>query len=141
MLLILFQPQIGSMDNYTPIIMMISLLIACIFILKIGLAISKAQVRKSMKWTAISFGIQFGIIFFISSPMMLLGMFIWRGPPPLEVLIPTIVISVFVEINVVNLLHRIGIKKSIIIAIFLIVPITAALFAMGFVLGDLVYTY
>jgi hypothetical protein len=127
-----------SIDDYIPLIIIGSLLVLAIFILKICLAISKAEVRKGMKWVAISSLIQFGVIFFISSPMMLLGIFIWHGPPKPEVLIPTILISFFIDVNVMNIIHRIGIKKSVVIGIFLIAPITIALFFLGSSLADLI---
>jgi len=141
MLLILFQMGTFSMDDYIPIIIMGSLVVLNIFILKIGLAISKAKVKKNMKWAAISSVIQFGIIFFISSPMILLGIYIWHGPPKPEVIVPTIIISFFVDVNVMNLIHRIGIKKAVVIGVFLIGPITVALFFLGSGIANLIYVY
>lgn len=141
MFFMLFQMTSFSLDDYIPIIIMGCLLVLDIFILKISLAISKAEVRKSMKWVTVSSFIQFGVIFFISSPMMLLGIYIWHGPPKPEVLVPTILISFFIDINIMNIFHRIGIKKSVVIGIFLIAPITVALFFLGSGLANLIYIH
>jgi hypothetical protein len=129
------------MEEYTPLIIMGSLLVLGIFILKIALAISKAEVRRNMKWVAGSFIIQFGLIFFISSPMMLHQIFIVHGEPRLEMIIPTIIICFFIDMNAINVIHRIGIKKSGLISIFLIGPVTVSLYFLGAGLASLVYIY
>ena len=90
------------------------LILGDILLLKIGLAITKAQERKNMKWVAGSFGIQFGIIFFISSPLILYGMIgRFEGNP--GVIAPVLLFSVFIDLNVINIIHKIGLKRSIVV--------------------------
>ncbi|MFX0145725.1 MAG: hypothetical protein ACFE9C_16800, partial [Candidatus Hodarchaeota archaeon] len=68
--------QIPSIEELIPIIIAVCLLLVDILILKLGLAITKAPEKTDFKWVAYSFGIQFGLIFFISTPMILGG---WTG--------------------------------------------------------------
>lgn len=110
------------------------LILGDILLLKIGLAITKAQERKNMKWVAGSFGIQFGIIFFISSPLILYGMIgRFEGNP--GVIAPVILFSVFIDLNVINIIHKIGLKRSIVVVFFVVVPIIAAMVILGSSLG------
>ena len=103
-------------------------------LLKIGLAITKAQVKKNMKWVAISWAIQFGVVFFISSPLILYGMIgAFRGDPGIIILV--IFFSVFIDVNIINLIHKIGIKRSIVVVIFVVGPIITAINILGYTLG------
>ncbi|GAG93094.1 unnamed protein product, partial [marine sediment metagenome] len=64
----------GPIDGRTLfLILMAAFLGGDILLLKLGLTIIKAQKRTRMKWVAVSFLIQFGVILIISSPMFLLG--------------------------------------------------------------------
>ncbi|MFW9999241.1 MAG: hypothetical protein ACFE9Q_05395 [Candidatus Hodarchaeota archaeon] len=112
----------------------ILLILFDMLLLKIGLAITKAQVRKNIKWVAISFLIQFGVILFISSPLLLntiIGTFHGEG----NIIIIVVFFSVFIDVNVINLIHQIGIKRSIIVMIFVVVPIISAIYTLGRTLG------
>ena len=110
-------------------------LLGCgVLILKLGLKITKAEFRTNMKWVAGSFGIQFGIIFFISSPLILYGMIgKFQGNP--GVIAPVILFSVFIDLNVINIIHKIGLKRSLVVVIFVVVPIIAAMVILGSSLG------
>ena len=116
-----FQTGLPSMEELTPIIIAIVLIVADIFILKIGLSITKAQEKTNFKWVAGSFGIQFGIIFFISAPMILgglTGQMSEGGPSPLLIAL-TIIFSSFIDLNIINVLHKIGMKRALIITVLI----------------------
>lgn len=136
----LFQ-ELPSFDELLPFIIAISLICVDIVILKIGLLITKTEEKSSFKWVAASFGIQFGLVFFISTPLILEGLtggFSNSGPDiPLIVLV--VIFSAFVDINLINVIHKIGIKRSIVIGIFIMGPITYAMYLIGSNLGNLLF--
>jgi hypothetical protein len=94
-------------------------------ILKIGLSVSKAEVRKDFKWVFASFGIQIGLFLFIGSPiyLMLFAGAFQDGPPPLSIIIPLVIAFSVADVNVINVLHEIGIGKSIIVFILVGIPL------------------
>ena len=122
------------------IIIAVCLLVVDIFILKIGLAITKAQEKTNFKWVAGSFGIQFALIFFISTPMILGG---WTGlystgGPPIPLIVLIVIFCAFIDLNVINILHKVGMVRALIIAILILGPVTFAMFLLGENLGSLV---
>jgi hypothetical protein len=132
--------QFPPIEDMVPIIIAVSLLIVDIFILKIGLSITKAQEKTNFKWVAGSFGIQFGLIFFVSTPMILGG---WTGQyttggPPIALIILTVIFCVFIDLNIINIIHKIGMVRSLIIAILIMGPVTYAMYILGSNLGSLV---
>ncbi len=105
-----------------------------ILLLKLGLTITKAQKRTSMKWVAVSFLIQFGVILIISSPMFLLGFAgAFKGEP--EVIIPIIILCTFIDLNVINVIHQVGLKRSLIVVSIIILPIVFIMVNIGSVLS------
>ena len=139
-MVILMLFQIPPMEDLIPIIIAACLLLGDILILKIGLSITKAQEKVNFKWVAGSFGIQFGLIFFISTPMILGG---WTGQyseggPPITLMIFTVIFCGFIDLNVINILHKIGMLRSFIIVILILGPITYAMYLLGSNLGALV---
>jgi len=133
----LFQAGMPSMDQIMPIIVLVSLILGDILIFKITLKVVRAQVKTNMKWVAISFIIQFGIIFFISSPIILMAMVgeMPEGPDP-GLIIPIVIIAVFIDFNFINVIHKIGLLKSAVIGIILFVPIFFAMFYLGSYIGS-----
>ncbi len=132
--------QFPPMEEMIPIIIAVCLLVVDIFILKIGLAITKAQEKTNFKWVAGSFGIQFGLIFFISAPMILGG---WTGQyttggPPIALIIITVILCAVIDLNVINILHKIGLVRSLIIVLLILGPVTYAMYLLGSNLGSLV---
>ncbi len=107
------------------IIFMLSIFaISEIVALKIGLIITKAQDKRNMKWVLISFAIQVGIFFFIASPLILMGMtgsFQQGGPNPLLVII-FILLALFVDLNILNVLHKLGFKRALIVFGLMMIP-------------------
>ena len=105
-----------------------------ILLLKLGLAITKAQKRTRMKWVAVSFLIQFGVIFIISSPMFLLGFAgAFNGNP--GVIIPIIILCTFIDLNIINVIHQVGLKRSLVVVLLIIVPIVFIMVNIGFILS------
>ncbi|NVM18915.1 MAG: hypothetical protein HWN80_14470 [Candidatus Lokiarchaeota archaeon] len=130
MLLDLFQMGTFSMEALFPIILIVSFAVGDILLLKLGLVMTKSQKRTRMKWVAGSFAIQFGVVFIISSPLFLLGtMGAFQGEP--EGLVPIIIISIFIDLNVINILHQIGLKRSFIVVILTFAPIMLIMVIFG----------
>jgi hypothetical protein len=89
-----------------------------------------------MKWVAGSFAIQFGIIFIISSPLFFLGfMGNFRGEP--DVIIPIIILSSFIDLNVINVLHQVGLKRSLGILLITFVPLIMIMIGLGTTLSQM----
>ncbi|NVM44294.1 MAG: hypothetical protein HWN79_05205 [Candidatus Lokiarchaeota archaeon] len=124
--------QMGTipMEKLFPIIIMVAFAVGDILLLKLGLVATKAKKRTRMKWVAGSFLIQFGVVFIISSPLFLLGiMGAYRGEP--EGLVPIILLSIFIDFNVINILHQIGLKRSLIVVVLTFVPIMLIMVIFG----------
>jgi hypothetical protein len=129
--------QWPSLEEMMPFIIAIVLIVADIIILKIGLAITKAEDRTNFKWVAGSFGIQFGIIFFFSLPLLFMGFrgaFGAGGPDP-AVMVPTIIFSAFIDLNIINVIHKLGMKRSIIIVLLTLGPLIVAMYIINSNLG------
>jgi hypothetical protein len=60
-----------EMDKFAPFIIAGVMIFGGIVILKIGLAITKAESKTNFKWVAGSYLIQYGVTLFVSSPMLL----------------------------------------------------------------------
>ncbi len=135
MILTLFQ-GLPSMETMGPLIIAISLILVDILLLRIGLAITKAQEKTNMKWVAASFGIQFGIIFFVASPLILYGM-IGRFDGEGGMIMLVVLFSLFIDLNVINVIHKIGLKRSFVVVIFVVFPIIIAMIFLGQSLGGL----
>lgn len=121
-----------KIDEYLPIIMIAAFAVGDILLLKLGLVITKAQKRKRMKWVAGSFAIQFGVVFAISSPLFLLGIIgAFKGGPPPVGLASIVFISAFIDLNIINILHQIGLKRSLVVVIFTFAPIFLMMVVFG----------
>ncbi|MFX1567664.1 MAG: hypothetical protein ACFFCV_04765 [Promethearchaeota archaeon] len=130
----LFQIGIPVGAQMGLIISAVLLILFDMLFLKIGLAITKAQVKKNLKWVAFSWVIQFGVIFFIGSPLILYGMIgRFQGDPGIIMLV--IFFAVFIDVNIINLLHRVGLKRSVVVMIFVVGPIITAMINLGQSLG------
>ena len=125
--------QTFSEKEIISLITAVALLGVGVLLLKIILSLTRVERRTDMKWVAISFFIQFGIAIFISAPMALdkilirLSGAIYEGPKT-PVVVPTIIIGVFILINFVNMLHKPGIKQSIVITLFVVGPIIGSIY-------------
>jgi len=130
--------QMGAppIEELIPFIIMGILAVADIFLLKLALVVTKAQKRNKMKWVAGSFAIQFVTIFIISSPLFFLGfMGNFRGEP--DVIIPIIILSSFIDLNVINVLHQVGLKRSLGILLLTFVPLIMIMIGLGTTLSQM----
>jgi hypothetical protein len=137
MILIILSMQPLPMEMLFPIILMGALAVGDILLLKLGLVITKAQKRKRMKWVAGSFLIQFGIVFAISSPLFLLGATGAFNREPIGVIIGVMMLSAFIDFNIINILHQIGLKRSLIIVVLVFVPIFFIMYFLGGMLSQM----
>jgi len=119
-----------NIDDLIPLILIAAFIVGDILLLKLGLVATKAQKRNNMKWVAGSFFIQFGIVFVISSPLFLLGiMGAYHGEP--QGMVPIIILSIFIDLNIINILHQIGLKRSFVVVVFTFVPIMLIMVIFG----------
>jgi hypothetical protein len=128
----ILQMGMNPLGEYEELILSAILIVVDIFLLKLGLIITKAEYRTKIKWVAISFVMQFGTIFFISSPMLILGFTgAFHEGPPVGAIILAIVGSIFLDLNLINVIHKIGLTRSFIVTIIILIPI---IFAMSFLI-------
>ena len=119
-----------SIDELIPFIIMGAFAAGDILLLKLALVVTKAQKRTRMKWVAGSFVIQFGIIFIVSSPLFLLA-FMGSFKGELDVIIPIVILSLFIDLNVINILHQVGLKRSFGILLITFVPLIIVMIILG----------
>jgi len=130
MLFTFLQMGTPSIEELIPFIIMGVFAGGDILLLKLALVVTKAQKRTRMKWVAGSFAIQFGIIFIISSPLFFLGfMGKFQGEP--DAIIPIVILSLFIDLNVINVLHQVGLKRSFGILLITFVPIIIVMIILG----------
>ena len=111
-------------------------LIVELIVLFIGLKLVKAEERNSFKFVVVSFIIQILTLFFINSPFIFMGLtgaFNNGGPDPL-IIILFIMLSIFIDINIINAIHKIGLKRALFVFLLMLIPI----FIFGGLIGYLV---
>ncbi|MFW9895429.1 MAG: hypothetical protein ACFFD7_06465 [Candidatus Thorarchaeota archaeon] len=132
-----------NINEYLPFIIAVVFILVGIIIFKIGLSITKSESKTSFKWVTASFLIQYGVTLFISAPM-LLDMLLayanglssnYQGPPS-GIIAIVIIFSMFIVVNLINLLHKPGIVRSIIIAILILGPIVGSNYIIFSNLGN-----
>jgi len=121
---------VSPIGELIPFIIMGVLAAVDILLLKLALVVTKAQIRNKMNWVAGSFAIQFGTIFIISSPLFFLG-FMGKFQGDLDVIIPIIILSSFIDLNVINVLHQVGLKRSLGILLLTFVPLMMIMIGLG----------
>jgi len=125
--------QLPDMKEYIPFIIAAVLLGAGVILFKVGLLITRAQERKSIKWVAISFFVQFGVALFISAPLALDKVIAlitgrkYEGPQAPGFVI-TVALSILVLVNLINVLHKPGIMNSIILILFIMGPVGGSIY-------------
>ena len=121
-------PELGSL------LLMGILIIVDLVLLKIALAVTKTERWKKMKWATASYFIQFGVVFAVGSPLFLLGMIdAFNGNP--GAIFPIVIIAAFADVNIVNIIHRIGLIRSLFVVIFIIVPMVFIMRQFGDVIS------
>ena len=92
-------------------------------LLKLGLIVTKAEVRTGFKWVLISFGTQVGIFFFVGGPLMLLGFAgEMEGGPTVILIIIFIFLALFIGVNLLNVMHQLGMKRALIVFLMMLIP-------------------
>ena len=95
-----------------------------LLLLKLGLIFTKAEVRTGFKWVLVSFGTQVGIFFFIGGPLMLLGLAgVMGGGPPVVLIIIFIFLALFIGVNLLNVMHQLGMKRALIVFLLMLIPL------------------
>lgn len=106
------------------IVVMVIAFIVGLILLKIGLVVTKAETRTRFKWLLASFGIQVGMFFFVGSPMILLGISGAFGPggPAVILIIIFLVLALFIQVHVLNIIHHLGIKRALLVFGLMAIP-------------------
>ena len=114
------------------IYVMIIAFIVGLILLKVGLVVSKAETRTGVKWLLGSFGIQVGMFFFVGSPLILLGIsgaFGEQGPEIILIII-FLVLALFIEVNILNIIHRLGILRALLVFGLMVAPFLIVSFSI-----------
>ena len=121
MLLFLFQFRVSVTVFYFIVgAIIIGMVLTDLIMMKLGLAMVKADARTQFKWVVASFLIQILTIFIVISPLILiiaLGLV-----PPISNIIIFGVLALFIEINVINILHKTGFGRAIVVFIMIVIP-------------------
>ncbi|MHA2038568.1 MAG: hypothetical protein ACW972_10560 [Promethearchaeota archaeon] len=134
--------QLPDINEILPFIIAAVIIFGGIVLFKIGLAVTKADSKTDFKWVAISFLLQYGVTLFISAPMLLdmvltlaTNPFNYRGPDP-GVIAMVVIFSSFISVNLINMIHKPGIKRSIIVALLILGPIIGSNYIIFSNLGN-----
>ena len=129
-----FQDNLTEIEKFGPFIIAAIMIFGGIIILKIGLAITKAESKTNFKWVAISYLILYGVTLFVSTPM-LLDMFLsemecmgddcyYETDGGLIGL--SVIFSTFLVLNLINIIHKPGLARSFILTLLILGPIIGA---------------
>ncbi|MFX1385165.1 MAG: hypothetical protein ACFFBP_22325 [Promethearchaeota archaeon] len=133
MILTLFQNgENGSDFGPGLIVLIIIAFIIGLIMLKIGLVVTKAEARTRFKWLLGSFGLQVGMFFFVASPLILLGIsgaFGEEGPAVILIII-FLVLALFIDIHLLNIIHRLGIKRALLVFGLMAIPFLIVSFSV-----------
>ncbi len=124
MILSLLQIKMRLFPDFIFFFLIPLLIIIDIFILKIALKITHAPERTSFKWVILSLFTQIGVLIFIASPLILMGIsgaFQDHGPDP-GLVLTFVILALFINLNVLNVFHRLGFKKALIVFAMVITP-------------------
>ena len=135
MLFIIFQ---DGMFPLMPLLVLIPIFIITeILLLKIGLLIVKARERKSMHWVIISVFTQIGAIFLTFLPLLMFGIAGEITGSNIAAIILMSLLAILIDFNLINVLHRLGIKRSLIVFLFFAIPLIIFGNLFGFLIGSL----
>jgi hypothetical protein len=133
MMFVIFQNGNGSTGPPPELLFLFPIMFGlALVLLKIGLILTKAEVRTGFKWVLVSFGIQVGVFFFVGGPLMLLGFSgMMEGGPPVILILILIVVALFMDINVLNVVHHLGMKRALMVFLLILIPFS---FIVGFLI-------
>ena len=114
------------------------LFVIAFVMLKVGLVVAKTEVRAGFKWVIASYGIQVGLTFFISLPLFFIGISGGFGDagPDMPLIILTIFMSCFIGVNILNVLHRLGMKRALLIFVLIFIPLVLSVALIFNVIGS-----
>jgi hypothetical protein len=119
---VFFQFDLSELIPFLPLIYIILLIGGLTLFLRAPFYfLLKGGNKTDFKWIAISVLIQFGMIMLISTPVIL-NSFVTHGPPHIGLILLVVITSFFIDLNLVNTIHQVGIKKSIFVALIVIIP-------------------
>jgi hypothetical protein len=135
----------GDIESYIPFIFVALFMVGGIILLKIALAITKAESKTNMKWVVGSFFLQFGISLFVSLPM-LLDMILediiqsngYNEGPNGGLIAMAVIFSILIDLNLTNVIHRAGLKRSLVIALIILGPIVGSNYLIFENLGNVI---
>ena len=100
------------------------MILSWIPLLKIGLMITKAEEKKKFTWVVLSACIQAGAVFFIMLPIFLSG---FTGEmehgPDVVLILGIMCLGLFIDLNIINVLHQVGILRALFIFVLEIIPV------------------
>jgi len=100
------------------------MILSWIPLLKIGLIITKAEVKREFSWVVLSACIQAGAVFFIMLPIFLSGFTgTMEHGPDVGLIIGIMCLGLFIDLNIINVLHQVGILRALFIFILEIIPV------------------
>ncbi|MHA1147363.1 MAG: hypothetical protein ACTSR8_03880 [Promethearchaeota archaeon] len=100
-----------------------------VVVLKIALSLTHAPEKKNLKWVLASFGIQIAVIFFVASPLILMGMTGgFDGEESGGLITAFIFLALFIDMNILNVIHKLGMKKAFIVFIAMLIPFFVTMF-------------
>lgn len=136
MLFNLFQTGMGSIGDYKELFIAGALFAVVFILLKLGLIIVKAEKRANLKWVGYSFLILVGLTFAIGSPLMLLGFAgAFQGDP--IAIIPVTIVAFIIDLQAVNVIHQVGLKRSLAVIALVIAPLIFSMYFLGNFIGKL----
>lgn len=118
--------QFSLILDFLPYLNFVFLILGLIIVLRLPFYfLIRRGDRTSFKWVTYSVLIQVGITVFICSPLIILGLLgeFQKGPPNPGLIVAFALLSFFIDLNVVNVIHKNGMKKSVFVAL-IVVPIT-----------------
>ncbi|TXT60922.1 MAG: conserved membrane protein of unknown function [Promethearchaeota archaeon] len=113
----------------------VGLLLTDIIMMKLGLSLVKAESHTNLKWVVSSFFLQILIIFIVISPVILI-IFVGLIPPIYNIIIFG-VLALFIEINVINIIHKTGIGRAIVVFIMIVIPTVVYVLILTFLMSRL----
>jgi len=112
-----------------------------LIVLKIALVIVKAKERSGMKWVVISILAQIGMFLFVAIPLFLIGLTGGFKPESTFLIIIIIIVACFLDFNLINVIHRLGMKRAFAVFIFFLVPLIIIGFLLFYYLSAFGYIY
>jgi len=118
----LYQITVPATAEFIFLLFIPILIIVEIIALKVGLIVVQAEDRRGIKWVAISVLIQMGVILFIGLPIILILLIGGSEGQYTALVVVIIIFALFIDFNVVNVIHRLGMKRAFIVFIFFLIP-------------------